>query len=108
MVAARGKSSWSPRCPSSTSATCALSTSATYVRARVREPGSGLPVATMCAKAKPSGTNTVSGIGLALQAHAHAPDHQLVPVAQGHRPVDPMPVDIRAVGAPLVLHEPGT
>src|SRR5579859_732857 len=120
IVAASGSSSWSPRCPRATSATCAPITSTTYTRAMPSGPGSALFAATILTSATPSGTSTTMGrrrrssvprqvraIGLALKAHPDLSDRQLVPVAERHRAVDPMAVDVRAVGAPLVLDEPG-
>src|SRR5919106_5573662 len=92
-------------------------------------PGSSCPWSAMFVIAKPSGTMTRIGSSSrssaprqvtriragpscgahrsSVQAHPDAADGQLVAEAERHRPVDAVAVDVRAVRAALVLHEPG-
>src|SRR5574338_146684 len=89
----------------------------------VSGPADASPVVAMWVTAKPSGTSSRSGsssrssvqrhvrrgrarIASALKAQPHPADADLVAVGQRHWPVDAVAVDVGAVGAALVLHEP--
>src|SRR5688572_17612153 len=93
----------------------------TYPIASVRSPASSVPASAMLVTMKPKGTRRrigrrrrnsaprqaiLIGDGSPIEPHPNAPDRQLVAEAQCDGPVDAVSVDVRAICAPLVLHEP--